>query len=432
MASTPHISRPVSRRWMLLGLLVFMAYLVTVAAIHIDGRNSAARGDKPLLTDFTSLYAASLLAQSKTALDLYRTQEMYQASLLAAQAAYDGKLSEKQARAVGVHPWMYPPPFILLALPLASLPYLLAWLVWLGVTSVPYLLAMRMILQDRSFWLIALGAPPVFFNIMYGQTGFLVAGLIGLGLVWLRSRPVLAGICIGLASIKPHFGLLLPFALIAGAHWKTLWTATATVLTAAVAAGLLFGADTWLAFIGTLMANARGIEQGVFKLSVMTSVLGALHYLGFSMSTAWNGQAVAACLMLAAVIWAWWRQPSHPGFPGLEAAVLCTATLLAVPMAYLYDLMLLVPAIAWLWADMQARGCRPWELRLLIAGSAAILGLREIGPPGSLLAFVFVLLMLLLSMSRLLRARRTADPTHANNTDNHRPTQTRPPPSQSP
>lgn len=407
MENIPKFSRTPSRRWMLLlGLAIFMGYLITVAVIHRDGRQAAAEGETPLLTDFTSLYAASMLVRQQAAVDLYRPREMYQASLLAAQAAYDGKLSEKQARAIGFHPWMYPPTFIPAAIPLAYLPYLFAWFAWLAVTSIPYLLALRTILKDQSFWLIALTAPPVFYNIMYGQTGFLTAGLIGLGLVWLQPRPMLAGICIGLASVKPHFGLLIPIALICGAHWKAFWTAAITVIVSAVAAGLLFGADSWFGFIGTLLSNMRGFEQGAYNWSVMPSVLGALHQAGLDLDWAWRGQMLAAAVALAAVGWAWWSQPGRTPLPGLDAAILCLATLLAVPMVYLYDLMLMVPAIAWLWADMRDRGYRKWELLLLTVCSAGLIGLREIGAAGPMVGIALNFALLCLALLRQAEARR--------------------------
>ncbi len=393
-----------------LGLTIFIGYLITVALIHIDGRQAAERGETPLLTDFTSLYAASLLLREGTAADLYRPQEMYQASRQAAQAAYDGNLNEKQVRAIGLHPWMYPPPFIALAAPLAYLPYLYAWLAWLVATAIPYLLAMRGILKDGSFWLIALGAPPVFFNIMYGQTGFLSAGLIGLGLVWLRARPVLAGVCLGLASVKPHFGLLIPIALICGAHWKAFWAAVATVIAMAVASILLFGADVWFGFIGTLLSNLRGFEHDIYKWHVMPSVLGALHQAGLDLSWAGRGQLLMTCLAAGAVGWAWWWHPERPARPGLEAAILCLATLLAVPMVYLYDLMLLVPAIAWLWADMRDGGRQRRELPLLAGASATLIGLREIGHWGPVVGVTITGLLLFLSLRRLARTKREATP----------------------
>lgn len=394
-----------SRRWTLLGLAIFMGYLLTVAVIHVEGRQAAERGETPLLTDFTSLYAAALLVRDQPAADLYRPREMYRASLAAAQAAYEGKLTEKQARAIGFHPWMYPPTFIVLALPLAWLPYLLAWIAWLGATSLPYLLAMRRILTDQSFWLIALGAPPVFFNIMYGQTGFLTAGLIGLGLVWLRPRPVLAGICIGLASVKPHFGLLIPIALICGAHWKAFWTAVATVSVIGLGAAVIFGIDTWYAFLGTLLSNARGFEQGIYKWNVMPSVFGALHQAGLDLAWAWRGQMAAALLASGVVVWAWWQRADRARQPGLEAAILCLASLLAVPMVYLYDLMLLVPAVGWLWADMRDRPPRRWEVPLLAACCVVMIGLWEMNTLGPVVGCLSVCVLLGIAIRRLAETR---------------------------
>jgi hypothetical protein len=400
------ISVWIARRGMLLGLAIFIGYLIVITAMYADGRKAAERGESPMLTDFTSLYAASILLRQQPAADLYRPKEMYQASLLGAQAAYGGNLSEKQARAIGMHPWMYPPTFILAALPLAYLPYFMALLAWLVLTAIPYLAAMREILRDQSVWLIALGAPPVFYNLIYGQTGFLIAGLIALGLVWLRSRPVLAGICIGLASVKPHFGLLIPIALICGAHWRAFWAALATVLGGALLSALLLGADPWYAFIGTLFANMRGFEQGIYKWWVMPSVMGALHQSGLDLAWAGRGQMLAAALALTAVAWAWWQSPGRTELPGLEAAVLCSATLLAVPMVYLYDMMLLVPAIAWLWSDMRLRGYHRIELLLLAGGSAGLLGAIKLGAGGPIYGALLSATLLGLALRRIGLAKR--------------------------
>lgn len=407
MKHTLKILRAPSRLWTVLGAAIFMGYLIVIGYMHLEGHRAAARGEKPMLTDFTSLYAASMLIRQQPAADLYRPQEMYQASLLSAQAAYAGNLSEKQARAVGIQPWMYPPPFILAAIPLAYFSYYFAWFAWLAVTAIPYLAAMRAILQGPGFWLISLAAPPVFYNIIYGQTGFLIAGLIALGLVWLKPRPILAGICIGLASVKPHFGLLIPIALICGAHWKAFWVAVVTVIAAAIVAGLLLGSDVWFGFIGTLVSNMRGFELGVYKWRVMPSVIGALHQGGLDLVWAWRGQMLAAVLAMAAVGWAWWRSPARISVPGLEASILCSATLLAVPLVYYYDLMLLVPAIAWLWVDMRDRGCNAWELLLLGGGSAGLIGVIALGAAGPVYGAALNAVVLSVSISRLVKARGT-------------------------
>jgi len=162
--------------------LVVFGYALFVGAKITDGYRDAARGDTPLFTDFTPTYAASMIVRELPAEFVYMQRTMVAAGKEAARRIY-GDLTDKQAGVVGFAPWMYPPTFILLVLPLAYLPYLIAWAGWLCVTALPYLLTLRQILPDRLGLPFALAAPPAFFNLMYGQTGFLTAGLIGSGLL---------------------------------------------------------------------------------------------------------------------------------------------------------------------------------------------------------------------------------------------------------
>lgn len=390
-------------------LLVFAAYLGVVAANHAAGDAAAARGEVPLYTDFTTLYAAALQLRAGAAADLYRAAPMYQAGQAAARAAYAAPLSDAQARGVGRAPFLYPPLFIPVAAPLAHLPYRAALAAWLALTGLVFAAALHAILRARSAWVFALAAPPVFFNLMYGQTGFLSAGLIGLGLALLGPRPLAAGVLIGLASVKPHLGVLLPLALALGGHWRAFAAAAASVLGLAAATLLAWGPEPWAGFLATAPQRFAGIAAGAYDFSAMSTVLGALMRAGASPATAWSAQALAAAAALAAVVWAWWPRRGAAPAVGLQSAVLCAATLLALPLGYLYDLTLLVPAAAWLWRDMAERGCRPWEpavvgaslLGLLAAKHLAKLAAIQIGP-------LAVAAVLALALLRLHEARRPA------------------------
>jgi hypothetical protein len=196
---------------------------------------------------------------------------MAEATRVAANAAYDYSLSAEQIDQIGFPPFMYPPPFILLILPLAFFAYLPSLLLWTAAISVPYLTAMVHILPHRGGLALALAAPPAFYNLMYGQTGFLIAG----GLLCLHPRPWLAGLLIGMASVKSHFGILIPLALAAGSHWCAFTSATLTVLGLILASILLLGPDPWYGFIGTSLSNLEGFAAGAYAWQAMTSVLSA-------------------------------------------------------------------------------------------------------------------------------------------------------------
>lgn len=408
------------RRWAIaLMALLIAGYAGFIGWKYLEGFQKAARGERPLFTDFTSTYGAGLLLRKEAAEYLYHQEHMIRATGEAGNAAYGGTLNDTQ-RKVGFAPWMYPPTFIALVLPLGYLSYFGALVAWLGVTALPYLAALRAILaRDRLAPWIALAAPPFFYNAMFGQTGFLSAGLIGLGLFHVQGRPWLAGVLIGLASVKPHLGLLVPFALLAGGHWRVFASAAATVAAMVLASILAFGLEPWFAFVGTTFFHMEGFQHGAFAWKIMTSVLSLAYLSGASLDTAWEAQAWATAGGVVLVSLVWWRGRQRPDGLGLQAAVLCSAIPLAVPAIYLYDLVLLVVALAWLLQDMKRRGCEVWEAAVLALAMLGLLAVKPLGAmPGIPAAMLSIAALLSLSLFRfqlLLAAPRPqqggSDPT---------------------
>lgn len=402
------MTAPLQRFAFWFAVTVVLLYAVVIAVIHLDGRRDAARGGTPLYTDFTTFYAAALQLRGEPAENLYIPERMYQAELAAARAASDVPLSESQTRAIGYAAWMYPPIAIALAAPFGFFGYLWAYLGWLASTLAVYLVAMRQVLGRREAWIYALAAPPVFYNAMYGQTGFLTAGLVGLGLANVAQRPTLAGICIGLASFKPHFGILIPLALVAGGHWKPFGVATITVVAAVAASIVLYGADPWYAYIGSLGHHFGGFEAGAFEWRAMVSVLATLRMSGVALEQAWALQYLAAGVAALVTVWAWRVTALDEDYP-LAAAVTCAATLLAVPLAYTYDMVLAVPAAGWVWRDLRERGGAAAEYVLLAVAAVLALMLKPLAYKLGLQLGPFVPLVLLgLALWRLDRRRRLA------------------------
>lgn len=362
---------------MLAAGLVFTGYLIYLTVFYLEGFREAKEGKPPLFTDYTSTYAASLLAQKEPAVNLFIRERMYMAEVEAARAAYNGKITEQQAHSHGYARFLYPPTFIFFCFPLAFFSYMTSYLVWLGATGGLYFASIRAILPSRWAWPIALAAPPTFLNAIYGQTGYLSAGLIGLGLALLQRRPVFAGVLIGLAAVKPHLGLLIPVALIAGGYWRAFGAACATVISTIGASILVFGIDPWLAFIGSNLNSGQRFELDAFRYHAMVSPFSTIRLAGGSIDLAWIGQWAATFAVAGLVIWAWARKTAcDPGYC-LRPALLCFAAALATPMVYLYDLAIIVPGIAWLVRDMLQRGHRPWEVWTLLVTVSSILGLME-------------------------------------------------------
>lgn len=380
--------------------LLVAAYVAVIGWRHVDGYQAAQRGDTPFYIDYTHTYGASLLMREIPAEYVYLPRTMSAASRDAAHAVY-GDIPASLARQIGFSPFMYPPTFMLLVAPLAFLPYLPSLLLWLCITAVPYLAAMRRILPSPWAWPVALAAPPVFFNLNYGQTGFLSAGLIALGMSLLNRRPLWAGVLIGLASVKPNLGVLIPFALLAGAHWRAFGAAALTVIATIVVSLFAFGDEPWFAFIGTMGFHLEGFAHGAYNYVPMTTILATLRMAGVSLDAAWQVQYAAAALMAGLVAWVWWHGRTRPDLLPLQAAVLCMATPLALPSLYLYDLLLLVPAAVWLWQDMDQRSARPWEYYVLVGALAGLLAVRLVADAwGIQTGAALVAVMLALALRR--------------------------------
>jgi hypothetical protein len=88
-----------------------------------------------------------------------------------------------------------------------------------------------------------------------------------------------------------------------------------------------------------------------------------MRLIGGTVALAYAVQAGASLVAASAVIVVWRRGLSL----STRAAVLASATLIAVPLALLYDLMLGAVAAAWLIRDQRSAAAREWE-GLALAG----------------------------------------------------------------
>ena len=90
--------------------------------------------------------------------------------------------------------YVYPPTFLLLIYPLGFMPYLTAFTVWMVATLLLYLATVYAIISRPATVIVALTSAAALKNIQHGHAGFVIAGLIGLSLVFLERRPRLSGI----------------------------------------------------------------------------------------------------------------------------------------------------------------------------------------------------------------------------------------------
>jgi hypothetical protein len=301
---------------------------------------------------------------------------------------------------VGYFAWHYPPPFLFVAAFLAQFPYTVAFISWVCASLVPYLAVIRLIVGRTFGLMLAVAFPMVLNNALVGQNGFLTAALIGGTLFFLPTRPIVSGICLGLLTYKPQYGLLFPLVLIAAAEWTVFFTAGVVAVALAAVAWLAFGTESWQAFFHWMpMFSQAFLVEGKATWWKLQSVLSMVRYLGGSEHLAWTLQWIMTASVAVTLVTIWRSKVRY----SLKAASLAVGTLLVTPYLFLYDMMVLAIPVAYLVRLGLARGFLKYELPALAVALALILSFIVLGDPVGLAANLIVATLVLRRAGRWWR-----------------------------
>jgi hypothetical protein len=202
--------------------------------------------------------------------------------------------------------WSYPPHIMLVAAPFGLLPYMPALLCWTALGCFALYLAGRRQLNDAWLFVAVIVSPAAIFGLMSGQSSFLTTAMLLAIFAQLDKRPVLAGVLIGLLTMKPQLGLLLPVMLVASGRWRVFATAAAAALALFALASVLFGSTVWLEYwrIGLPAQNEVLRDTSVLATHLMPTLFMNAHFAGASYRAAMAIQAVFSILAAATVFWA--------------------------------------------------------------------------------------------------------------------------------
>ena len=331
------LTRPQRQAALAIGLAcIAVGLYIQIKLWQLDPTGISIAGERLPYWDFSNLWAGSRMALEGKA-DLLFDVDAYRREL---DAIYGVKLPDQE--------WSYPPSILLIGVPLAYLPIGAAFALWSAGTLFLFHLALRSFRLPAIAHCLVLLGPAIWSNQMFGQNGALTAALLLAGLLNAPTRPVLAGILIGLLTLKPHLGILLPFCLLASRNYTAIVSATVTALTMVVLTGLLFGFEVWTLFFTETRALMTWIMEAPYPQAYHThvaTVFVTMRSLGASVSGAYMVQLAVTGLAIVAV-WILWR----PG-DGLDhlSRVCMTSVfvIVATPYGYTHDTAALYLAIAW-------------------------------------------------------------------------------------
>jgi len=306
------------------------------------------------------------------------------------------------------HHSSYPPHLLLFTWPLGLLPYLPAYAIWSIAGLALYVLVAAGGERRTDRLLLLAVAPAVVVNVYGGQNGFLTAALLIGGLSLLDSRPIVSGVLFGMLTVKPQLGMLLPLMLALTGQWRCIASAAATALGLGALTAAIFGPEVWPAFLELSVPKQQAVlayGSGIFPAMMPTAFMNA-RIAGLPLDWAWAIQGIVSAAAVGAFVWTFWRRRD----PALSTALFVTASFLATPYAFNYDMVI----FGWVLAQLRDHeGTRALDDRLAmvvwtVPVTTMILGLAHI--PISFLALAAFAARLVWRMAQTEAKARSGAP----------------------
>lgn len=267
--------------------------------------------------------------------------------------------------------WSYPLHTLLFLWPFSLLAIYPAYLLWtlLGLTLYGALACYGV---ERNRYVVvwfAIFSPASLITAFSGQIVFFTTGLF-LGAFLLLSRnPKIAGVLLGILTIKPQWGLVWPILLLKQRRFKTIGVAIGVTLLLFAMVCFIYGPHAWEGFLHFTLPfqwslletppETRGFQTMTITLPI------ALQRIGLSSAVAFHMQWLLV-IIVSAVLWCRFNKPFTQA---TRALLLCCASMLLSPYLLTYDMVLLTIPLLWCFAQHP----KPTWIQYILWGTAYIL-----------------------------------------------------------
>lgn len=353
---------PVQNRIAVYSIAFFLIYTIFAVANVVSENNIGDNVSSPMGVDYIVLYTSGRMAASGHAIDIYKAEK---ARELAQKLT--GVILPKDVQ------WFYLPTSLLAIVSLLSyIPFYISLLVWIAVTFAAAALALYLLVpKQRILSLLAFGFPGVMLNIRWGQTGFLNTALLGAGLYFMQSNPILAGLIFGMLSYKPQF-LLFPFLiLLISKEWRTLTWSVLFGLATIVISFMFLGADIWIMFFHHFYTAFPALLGSIWRTTIKIQPTLYTSLRLFGLNGYWLDGILALFGIFVTLMSAWVYNRTDR--VALKGSVLILGIFAVMPYFIQYDLMILCIPFVLIAYDFLENGCRKYELIILASLWMAVL-----------------------------------------------------------
>ena len=157
--------------------------------------------------------------------------------------------------------WPNPPTALVIMAPFGLLDYFPALAAWFAASLLAFYLAGRREVFDLRILAIVLISPAALLCVISGQSSLLTTAALLTIFAALDRRPLLAGVLIGLLTVKPQLVILFPFALVASGRWRVFGAAAVTALALIAASIAIGGIAGWHDYVVKALPLQREVLQ---------------------------------------------------------------------------------------------------------------------------------------------------------------------------
>jgi hypothetical protein len=300
-----------------------------------------------------------------------------------------------------LYPPLYPPQTALLFAPLSMLSFTTASALWAILSAALYVAVvfttwqrLKREIPDGVFvCAAALAFPPFWYLILFRQNSIIVLAAFWAGWLALEvGRPFVAGVAFGCLALKPQFAIVLVPLLLVRREWRLVQGIALSVAVQVLAVVAFLGPTIfvdYIRYLPRLLQRANDVEPVLYK---SVSLRALLRLLPDVLTTPlW---IISAIVVFALVHRAWRDEiPAR-----VRLGIVVMGTVLVNPHMYVYDAVVLAPALLWLGAwyvdrDDAAR----FGMRLLVLALAfwsLIVVSVAFGSSGGVVAMAVTVLLL--------------------------------------
>lgn len=242
---------------------------------------------------------------------------------------------------VSDHVWSYPPSYLLVVLWAGFFSPVAGALVFSVFSCLALWIALRAVPVSLQARLVVFFSPAALTSVGGNQNGALLASLIVGGLFLAETSPILGGALVGLATIKPQLGLLIPIYWLAAQRWRALISAASSGVALCLVSFAFFPTTVWPDFIEKVLPFMNHLGAGLAAKAhggpraMIASSLSMASQLGAGPKAANYFQLLSALFSVCIAVWLGWRK-SLPRV--LRLAALLVLAPLSTPYIWCYDL----------------------------------------------------------------------------------------------